>query len=353
MLLLVHIDFFEDIIGFSVITVNPCVGMVPKIHSDTLKPTTKDRAQKLRQRRIFSRIPIRFHPRTLMYAVTTLNAEKRARAFVRLARLRERHMDWVSARSLYRSAVAGQPHCYENVIRLALLDIMLADAPEKLIQVEDLLQRMMVTFKVECEADPDSIVATTLARLLYQRGADELGNTIVRKLNCSHRLAPCILHYAVAKPSSYSIYAPAAVEDVRRYVQAVDDAIPDDMLQHMKEAFSPTSPFWREHNYCPSPPSPYFSYLHVVTDHPTTAIENVLAYVLKMTCRHFPGVREAKYVEWWAHCRPHCSGHQMHFDSDDEGRGGVRCCASACILLVEFFNDFSGSQSYSFNCSFH
>ena len=272
-----------------------------------------------------------------MYAVTTLNADKRARAFVRLARLRERYMDWVSARALYRSAVTGQPHSYETVSRLAMLDIMLADSPEKLIEVEDLLERMMVTFKVECEIDPDSVVATTLARLLYQRGADELGNSIVRKLNCSHRLAPCILHYAPASNTlSNGVYAPAAFEDVRRYVQAVDDAMPDDMLQHMKEAFAPTSLFWREHNYCPSPPSPYFSYLHLVTDHPTNALENVLAYVHKMTCRHFPGVREAKYVEWWAHCRPHCSGHQMHFDSDDEGRGGVRCCTSACMLQVEF-----------------
>ena len=31
----------------------------------------------------------------------------------------------------------------------------------------------------------------------------------------------------------------------------------------------------------------------------------------------------ATRAEWWAHCRPHSSGHQMHFDSDDEGLGGV------------------------------
>jgi hypothetical protein len=233
-------------------------------------------------------------------------------------------MDWVSARSLYRSAAAWLPQSYKTIMRLALLDIMLADSPGKMSQAEDLLQRTMVRFKGKCEADPDSVAATTLARLLYQRGADEQGNHIARNLNCSHRLAPCILRYAPAMDaSSSSVNTSAACEEARRYVQAVDDAIPDDMLQHMKEAFSQTSPFWREHKYCPSPPSPYFSYLHLITHRPTNALEKILSYLHEMTCRHFPQVRGAKYVEWWAHCRPHCSGHQMHFDSDDEGRGGV------------------------------
>ena len=25
------------------------------------------------------------------------------------------------------------------------------------------------------------------------------------------------------------------------------------------------------------------------------------------------------FAEWWVHTRPHNSGHQLHFDSDDEG----------------------------------
>ena len=36
-----------------------------------------------------------------------------------------------------------------------------------------------------------------------------------------------------------------------------------------------------------------------------------------------PRIEDATAAEWWAHCRPHGSGHQMHFDSDDEGMGGV------------------------------
>lgn len=50
----------------------------------------------------------------------------------------------------------------------------------------------------------------------------------------------------------------------------------------------------------------------------------VINHVRKLAERSFPDVKEAKFVEWWAHRRPHSSGHQMHFDSDNEGRGGVR-----------------------------
>ena len=39
-------------------------------------------------------------------------------------------------------------------------------------------------------------------------------------------------------------------------------------------------------------------------------------------------------MEWWAHRRPHSSGHQMHFDSDNEGRGGVRNPIVRCVVAV-------------------
>lgn len=29
-------------------------------------------------------------------------------------------------------------------------------------------------------------------------------------------------------------------------------------------------------------------------------------------------VRAAKVAEWWAHIRPHSSGHQLHFDTDEQ-----------------------------------
>jgi hypothetical protein len=39
--------------------------------------------------------------------------------------------------------------------------------------------------------------------------------------------------------------------------------------------------------------------------------------------RQFPTLRTAKFVEMWAHNRPHATGHQLHFDSDNEGKNGI------------------------------
>lgn len=49
---------------------------------------------------------------------------------------------------------------------------------------------------------------------------------------------------------------------------------------------------------------------------------------------HFPAIKRATAVEWWAHCRGHSSGHQLHFDSDDEGAGGVRNPLVSTVLYL-------------------
>jgi hypothetical protein len=48
----------------------------------------------------------------------------------------------------------------------------------------------------------------------------------------------------------------------------------------------------------------------------------------------FPKVKDCSAAEWWCHCRPHASGHQLHFDSDDEGRGGVRNPVCSTVLVL-------------------
>ena len=55
-----------------------------------------------------------------------------------------------------------------------------------------------------------------------------------------------------------------------------------------------------------------------------------------------------RYAEFWAHCRPHCSGHQMHFDSDDEGRDGIR---NPIISTVLYLNDYLGGPTLVTNQS--
>jgi hypothetical protein len=49
----------------------------------------------------------------------------------------------------------------------------------------------------------------------------------------------------------------------------------------------------------------------------------VLRHVWQVAARAVPAVRRARYVEWWAHSRQHCYGHQIHFDSVPGRRSGA------------------------------
>ena len=41
----------------------------------------------------------------------------------------------------------------------------------------------------------------------------------------------------------------------------------------------------------------------------------------ELFARAVPAIAEATGIEWWTHRRPHGAGHQLHFDSADEGAG--------------------------------
>ncbi|CAN0148701.1 unnamed protein product, partial [Discosporangium mesarthrocarpum] len=120
----------------------------------------------------------------------------------------------------------------------------------------------------------------------------------------------------------------------------------------VQEAFDPGSPFWSEHGYNSETGTPgYFSYVHSLEGAPGTSIEQarcqpccrgedvgkkkqVIHHVRNLAVQEFPEVSEARYAEWWAHCRPHSSGHQLHFDSDNEGKGGVRNPIVSTVVYV-------------------
>ena len=46
------------------------------------------------------------------------------------------------------------------------------------------------------------------------------------------------------------------------------------------------------------------------------------------------GGEECLYAEWWVHTRPHTSGHQMHFDSDNEGMITLSSKIEKCDTLT-------------------
>lgn len=138
------------------------------------------------------------------------------------------------------------------------------------------------------------------------------------------RLAPQILRYPRNAPASETF--DRALAPPRGTTAALDGALPDGMLRHLQRAFAPSSPFWREHGYrCGLRRSPFFSYVHSLEGPPRCGFDRILRLLQRRAAEAgFAQAAKAKFVEWWAHCRPHGVGHQLHFDSDDEGNGGVR-----------------------------
>ena len=138
-----------------------------------------------------------------------------------------------------------------------------------------------------------------LALLLAQQRREEEAHTEMRQLGCLYRLSAC---------------------------------------------FAPDAGFWQAHRYH-SPDTGYFSYSHALCDvsrtdaaPPPTAWDQALRALHTLAAQLRPDVAGATHVEWWAHCRPHSSGHQLHYDSDAEGlpdaSGQPRHPIASCVLYL-------------------
>jgi len=115
-----------------------------------------------------------------------------------------------------------------------------------------------------------------------------------------------------------------------RRLRIVDGALPESLLSLMNHVFGVGAPFWQAHGYScmgnetrVSQPG-FFSYAHRLEGDPASSLDQVIRYIHQLAVEAFPEAAQAQQVEWWAHCRPHAFGHQLHYDSEDEGRGGIR-----------------------------
>lgn len=168
-----------------------------------------------------------------------------------------------------------------------------------------------------------------LALLLCQSGQWEKAQKGLTSMGYRCRLASCVLDYPeVRSPSTSSQSPPCRVYD--NFLSEEETAI-------LKEVFEDRgASYWIDHGYEVEPPSPYFSYV-VPLEHATSDfgfIGHLMHKCRRQLQSRFPDLEEAKHVEMWAHNRPHASGHQMHFDSDNEGIGGVRNPIISTILYI-------------------
>ena len=195
-----------------------------------------------------------------------------------------------------------------------------------LVVVEKLLRESVAIAKEEERQSLDA-----LCLLLCQQARNKEAVAIMQKLGHVARLSKQVLHYPL--PTTTTTATAATSTPLRVF----DNALPASTLQSLQATFcAGDAHYWTSHNYAVYPPSPYFSFVVPIT---TSFVDygplgELLRTIVTQTEAHFGGASEAKYAEIWAHRRPHSSGHQLHFDSDDEGRGGVRNPLVSTVLYL-------------------
>lgn len=187
-----------------------------------------------------------------------------------------------------------------------------------------------------------------LSLLYCQSGRTLQAKKGLEYLGFTCRLSKCVLDYPTKPPVSNKLKRSKknrgiSPEDLSPPCIILDNFLHESELQHLQSTFQDLQAnYWTSHSYQIEPPTPYFSY--VIDLHRSGSVEKEYGFIAKLANQmrqspelqaKFPSLRQARFVEMWAHNRPHASGHQLHFDSDDEGRGGkIRNPICSTILYL-------------------
>jgi hypothetical protein len=172
------------------------------------------------------------------------------------------------------------------------------------------------------------------------------------------RLSDAVLHYVDAATaartqavSTAGSGAATSQADPGVYLKAFDQVFSDAVLHTLRRCFRPTSPFWTEHAYDLASNSSrkvgYFSYLYPLRQRSAqNAIEQIVDLVFAMVSRQYPHVAAGcEMAEWWVHTRPHSSGHQLHFDSDETSLESGQKPQHPLMSTVIFVNNDLGGPT--------
>ena len=226
----------------------------------------------------------------------------------------------------YTSSVAALPKSPEANFQVARLQWKCAHLPAHMNRVEKSL-RNAIAYAEDGEEEDDEMwwqfATELLGRFLCQKkGHESEGHTILREeLGFEY-----VLH---RKLTSGSIF-PSGMRNrnnqtgsTSKYVNAFDDVLPSGMLKMMQGGFGRDAKFWKENHYG-DPRTGFFSFQHKLPpfgslDHAggsvQSGMDSFLHHIWKVSSTAVPEVKKATYVEWWAHSRAHCYGHQIHYDS--------------------------------------
>jgi len=197
-----------------------------------------------------------------------------------------------------------------------------------------------------CCPDPRQQAGEKLALIYLQSDRAEQADEILQKLKYVCRLSRSILNYTNTTTSLQDVVAPSSDYDNNIPCRIYDNFLTHSERQLLETVFlDPSNSYWADHNYTVEPPSPYFSYLLPLQSSSSPSdgggmgqLVRHLRDFLVTNCGNSlcPNLDKAEYVELWAHNRPHATGHQFHFDSDNEGCGSnvIRNPICSCVLYL-------------------
>lgn len=202
------------------------------------------------------------------------------------------------------------------------------------------------------------IAGEKLALMYLQSQRSFQADILLQTLGYPCRLARCVLDYdnAALLPSVHMDNNDKKQKQQHSIPCCIyDHAISPLELEVLLDVFGdPNASYWTEHNYSVEPPSPYFSYILNIRnnhksnddreDHDDTHKNKMLYRLIRklqnLVKPHFPNITDATSVELWAHNRPTCTGHQFHFDSDNEGCTSIiRNPIVTCVLYLNGGDD--------------
>jgi len=201
-----------------------------------------------------------------------------------------------------------------------------------------------------------------LSLLQCQSGRTAVAKRGLEYLGFTCRLAKDVLDYPPATSSSKNKIQNNSHKKTKEKSKTLppcmmlDHFLHPTELEHLQRIFlDPQASYWKDHSYQVEPPTPYFSYvLDLRRPHKQQTYYGFIGQLarqirdLPQVRAKFPQIAQAPFVELWAHNRPHASGHQLHFDSDDEGRGGkIRNPVCSTILYLttdDNDNDSDGDE---------
>lgn len=194
-----------------------------------------------------------------------------------------------------------------------------------------------------------------LSLLYCQSGRTAKAKKGLEYLGFTCRLAKNVLDYPTNSKKNYNEAHKVKKHTTNNKPQSsppcmiLDDFLHASELVHLQSMFQdPDANYWKNHSYQVEPPTPYFSYVLDLRSSQYGFMGQLARQIrqLPQLRAKFPQLAQAQLVELWAHNRPHASGHQLHFDSDDEGRGGtIRNPVCSTILYLTSTSDNDGEDT--------